>query len=573
MNRPLSLQERIRALRLKDDPEVQEALRKKSLSSGTVFDFLLEPTARAGKGFGAGELFSLRGAKIAAKNLPYSAVERGREFESVVSDPLGALGALGKVGLGGMRALAKNAPQSDPLAGILRRLVPEEYEETAGAAGRGVLESVTNPERIVEDPLGFISTLASVADPALSAMKLPRLAKVARVASDLPTEAVARPALGAARKLLGPTASRITSPIKSAAVGIEDFSSEALSDLLGVTTGAGGEKVRQAFKAGFEGNLYAFRKAIHDRVIDEDIAQKVKEPLTQLKTQLGSAKGKFVDDNARIMVPTKNLREEVFGANGILAKLNVEVTPRNNFLELNIPKQAAAVVGESKTFQQAIELIDSVAPHGVRFPEASLLALDQTKQALDALFRKGELSGVVTVRIRQAVSAELNQVPGYQQINESLAAFNEVLDEMKGKFGLRIPDPDFAERKHSVGRRLTASMNEGREAELRAIEKLEAITKVPLRALISGQGLSQLAPKGLIGRGGAAELFRGLVAGGAAATTVGAGMVNPALGAITGVGSLALFLPRIVGRIASVAGGAAKQIKQIQPPIKTLLQP
>ena len=565
---------RIRALNLGNDPDVQSALRRlqPEVQDDTIFDFARQPSVRTEEGFGFGDLISPRGASTVAQNLPFSLAERGREFEQVIRSPLESLSALFDVGMGTLDVGAEAFGAQ-----------PTERGRQARQVGRTLVSEVTDPRKIAEDPLAALSNVASVAFPALRAGKLPRAARAAQVASDIPS-AVAGPLAGLGLK----AAERVAAPVVKAGRAAQEFSSEALADLLGVTTGAGGEKIRQAVIAGFEGNADAFRKAVDDRVIDADIAGQVEQQVRQIKDDLGRAKGEFVELHARELLDTGDLREAIFGADGTLDRLGVDVSfSPSRGLEIGTPEQA-----RFKPIQDAIQLIDEIAPHGERNPFAEFRKIDEVKQALDNLFKKGEVSGAITQDMRRAVNETLNQVEGFERVNAPLSKLNNFTEAVEQSFGFDFSRPRARELSPELsrevdeilgaelrpeeftgtrpGRRLLSGLGENREAELRAITQLENLVGEPLRAQLSGAGLSQLPPKGLVGRGAASEILRGGIAAAGGAGTFAAGQVSPILGVGVGLGSLALFSPRIVGKLATQVGLKANQIDQLRASIGSL---
>lgn len=460
-----------------------------------------------------GEETLQEGLLTAGQNLPYSLAERGRELEEVVTSPVQTI--LGTLGLmkGAGDVFAEQFGAS-----------PTPEGQKARQAGSALVESFT-PKEMMRDPTAPISTFASMVLPFMpkGTTVLGKMGRATRAAADPAGEMV----LGAAH--LG---SKVADPIKrwgdKFIGGVGDIAAEGL----GFTTGKQAPRIREAFRAGREGELRDFLSAISDKTTKRQIGEEVISALREEEKRLGAAKGDFVDAYGEVPINTEGLLDEVLG---VLGEQNIRRTDRRDRVELVFPEEFSD--DAQRSVEKAVRSIATI-PDGT-----TLRQLDSKKQAISDLFRAGKREGVATTRINNLIRDRLNAVDGYAAVNDDFSRLKDFFDDLEDDLNIRVRTPKRPQGKpKQAGRGIERAIMEGAEDDLALLQKIEQVTGLPVRAQAAGQGLSQTLPGGLVARG------------------LGAGAVGGAAAGVVPLATLPLFSPRLVGTLTALTGATTAAV-------------
>lgn len=308
----------------------------------------------------------------------------------------------------------------------------------------------------------------------------------------------------------------------------------AVSNALGVTTGAGAESVRAAARAGAEGGeaAKAFTDNMRGRVPIEEIVDTAKSALEGIRKERAEAynAGKADLSKDKTVLDFDDIDAKVAKASEIGTYKGQTTEPK-----------AVAITKEMTDSIDAWKQLDPAEFH--------------TPEGLDALKRRlGNIRDaapertperVAADRIYRAVRDEIaDQAPGYAKMMEDYSVATDRLKEISRTFSL-------GERatRETAARKLQSATRDGAQTSWKGRgELLDELSKrePTLPYSIAGQSLNALAPRGIIGRGGAIA-----TAAGAVADPVGT------------VARLMAFSPRIVGETVYFGGKAAGKINEV----------
>lgn len=453
------------------------------------------------------------GAATALANIPHSLANRGRELEQVVTHPLETLRGIGRLGLGAGDLLAEQFGAE-----------PTENSNLVRQAGQSFKEGFTK-ENMLADPTRPIADVASLIVPFApkGSSLLGRVGRAAQMAADPIGEA----ALPIARK--GAQVARDVGSRSARIIG------DAAAEGLGFSTGKQAPRIREAWRAGREGELRDFMQSIRDQESKKAIGREVIDALKEEERRLGKTKGAFVDANAETLVDATGLMDEVVAA---LAQQDITVTGRRDRLELVFPKKI-----DARAAAPIEEAVDLIADLPARAP---LKEMDDVKQRISQLFRQGRQSGVATTQLNNALRKRLDAVPGYSEANADFARIKDFMGELEDELNIRTSTPKRPQGKpKQAGRGIERAITEGAEDDLALLQRIEQVTGIPVRAKAAGQGLSQNLPGGLVAR------------------SVGAGAIGGAAAGFVPLATLPLFSPRLVGSLTALTGAGARQAEQI----------
>ena len=313
-----------------------------------------------------------------------------------------------------------------------------------------------------------------------------------------------------------------------------------VSNVLGMTTGAGTESIRAAARAGKKGGAAAdaFTDNMRGNVPIEEIVDTAKSALEKIRQERAAAykAGKANLAQDATVLNFDNIDSAVAKASDI-----GEYRGRSG--------TGPAMSTEPKAVAITAEMTDSVNAWKQLDP-----AEFHTPEGLDALKRRlGNIRDstpprtperVAADRIYRAVRDEVGQqAPGYFKMMEDYARSSDKLKEVTKTFSLGdMSTWDTAARKLQAATRDNANTSWRSRGEL--LNELAAY-EPSLPYAISGQSLNALAPRGLVGRGGVMAM--------------GAGAVSNPLNLL----SLPAFSPRIVGETVYLGGKAAGKIDDV----------
>lgn len=426
--------------------------------------------------------------------------------------------------------------------GVASKLAPTEKSFTPGGTGKPKFRAVEQtPEALkrkaeIEAPAdavgqffadrygsieGVKNTLAT--DPVGAAADA---ATVLTGGSLLPLRGSA--ALGKVGAMIDPL-TQAGNVLKLGAKGAE----KAASNALGMTTGAGPESIRAAGRAGREGGdaAKAFTENMRGDVPVSDIVDLAKAGLEKIRQERADAykAGKVDLSKDKTVLDFNDIDTKVAKASEVGSFKGQTTEPK----AVAITQEMADSIGSWKQLDPA----EFHTPEG----------LDALKRRLGNIrdsTQYGSPERVAADRIYRAVRDEVAaQAPGYAKMMEDYAKSSEKIKEVTRTFSL-------GERAtgETASRKLQAATRDGAQTSWRNRGELlnELATHEPtLPYAIAGQSTNALAPRGLVGRGGAMATGAGILA-------------NPLNAA-----ALPAFSPRIVGETVYMMGKAVGGVDEV----------
>jgi hypothetical protein len=441
---------------------------------------------------GAGDV-----AMSAAKNLPSSVYGVAEDTLSAAMNPIQTAETITQLG-----------------AGILQNVLPESVVNAVGKDKRSIK---------VADQVGkmFVDRYGS-----LDAVKKTIATDPASIAADVAT------VLG----LKSPSLASKADPLAITAKGAEKVASTAgdiTSGVLGTTTGAGGQAVREAYTAGREGGQrqQLFRDNLTGAAPLENVLHDAKQNLQALRMDRRKA---YQDKMEQVKSDPTVLTFD--GVDSALKDAIGRVTFNGQIKDPSAAKAVsniAKVIGEWK----------SLDPARFHTPEG----MDALKQRIGAEMDKlpfearnarqaiGDIYGAVRNDIAK-------QAPVYDEVMKSYSDSTELIREIERSLSLNDrASADTAMRKLQSTMRSNVNTNFGQRQKL--LSEIEGKPNL-LTPQLAGQALNEWTPRGI--QGATSLLTTG--------TAYGAGGIPTAIGAAT------ISSPRLVGEAANVTGKAAGAI-------------
>lgn len=300
--------------------------------------------------------------------------------------------------------------------------------------------------------------------------------------------------------------------------------SKMIKGTLGSTTGAGGEAVNQAFKAGREGKT-AFLDNMRGNASFDDVVGQAKQGLSNMRMERADA--------------YRSGMVNIKGDKSILDFAPIEKAVNNiqslgSFKGVQINKNASGVVNE---ISDTINQWKSLDPAQYHTPEG----LDALKQSIGDIrdaTQFGTPARKAADTIYNSVKDQITkQAPAYSKVMKDYSDASKTLTELEKSLSLGSKaQVDTSVRKLQSIMRNNAQTNYGNRLDL--VNKLESQGGVDLMPALAGQSMNSWMPRGMIG----------------AIEKAGAPIAmysNPATAAL-----LPFASPRLVGEAAYKLGGA-----------------
>lgn len=306
-----------------------------------------------------------------------------------------------------------------------------------------------------------------------------------------------------------------------------------VSNVLGLTTGAGVESIRAAGRAGKKGGDAAdvFKANMRGDVPVDEIVDMAKSGLEKIRQERSAAykSGKVDLSKDKTVIPFNDIDAAIGKASEV-----------GSFEGVNINRPAGKTMDEISSIVGEWKALDPAVYHT---PEG----LDALKRSIGAVRDStdfGTPARVAADRVYNAVKAEIEaQAPAYAKMMEDYSRSSEKIKEVTKTFSLgEKATGDTAARKLQAATRDNANTSWRNRGEL--LNEL-ATYEPGLPYAIAGQSLNALAPRGLVGRGGVMAM--------------GAGAISNPLNLM----SLPAFSPRIVGETVYLGGKAAGKIDDV----------
>ena len=421
-----------------------------------------------------------------AANIPTSAWNLVKNVAGAVVHPINTATALGNVGLGTIESMVPPEFQT------VTKHIPYAQAAAQGFKDRyGSIDALLNTA--YTDPVGAVADISMLAGGGGGLLRgAGRMAEV--------------PALVKAGQVAGKV-SEFTDPLRMAGKGIGKaagaVSSKVGAEVLGVTTGKGGEAIRQAAEPS---TATAFRAALHGgpQAVDNiyDAAMNSLERLRQeraanYRTQLSQVgQQKVAIDTA----PVAQALQEQLDAFNIKMLINRKGRLTVTFDDPKLPSPITA--GEERgVVQKATDDVNI----WLRTPAAQTpLGTDALKQRLANYYLPDQRSSAFTTRMEEAVRGTLQKVPGYIEMERGYAEASDLIKQFKKELSL-------GGTKGTAVTKLISALNRTNPYRMSVLEALEKYGSPELKAQIAGVALQQVAPAGLMRTVAGARILYGMV--------------------------------------------------------------
>ena len=463
---------------------------------------------------GAGDV-----ALEALRNIPSSAGRLVGGIASAVAHPLDTAQSILDVGAGALQAVTPKA-----LADLINAI---DYNPEAAKRASNVASEVggaykerygTVPgfkQAIATDPVGVASDLSAILG--LGGATMP-----GKVGSTLTR------------------ASQLTNPVTGMVnVGkqVGSLASKAVAPTLGLSTGAGTEAIKEAFKAGKTGGRAAedFTANMRGTAEMTDVLDAAKQNLQALAQQ-------------RQRAYRANM-QAVKSDSAILNFDKIDNSVSNAFDKVMYKGQVKNVAAADK-IQEVGNIIDdwkNLNPADFHTPEGLDALKQKVGDVLESIPYESKAARGAIGDIYNSIKTEINnQAPTYSKAMKAYTESSDLIREIEKSLSMgKKASADTQLRKLQSIMRDNVSTNYGQRAKL--VQELEQAGGVPMRPALAGQALSSIAPRGITR---ATSIPEALMAGGMFGIP----------GAVT---SLVTSSPRAMGEAAYGAGRAARGLLDI----------
>jgi hypothetical protein len=449
----------------------------------------------------------------AMRNAPGDAMEVGKSIYEAIRHPVqtaqGAIrlasGGIGNIpGVQGINDWAENAGIAAPRD----RAAEQQDMEIAGQVGQHYKDAYGGWENIKRSvatkPVSSLLDASTLLTGAGAALKAPLLgAKAAKVGTTVTK----------AGGLLNP-ANAVTKPVGLLA-----------RNVLGVTTGAGGDAVTEAFRAGERGGSYG--KSFRDNM-------RGKEPQDAVIADARNALNKMVDD-----------RRKEYNQGMAATKANkavLDYKPVEDAMQdlTDTLFHGPVSTTDSASLNLAKKVGESIDDWKKNFPNPTAEDFDRLKIKIDNLKpnwtqETGDQGRIIATMYNAVKKEIMDKEPSYAQTMKAYEESKAVQTEIEQALSLKKKSSkDAALRKLQSVLRDNANTNYGSRVD--NVKLLEATGAAPnMMPKLAGQSLRSIAPRGL------SKLATTGLLGGA--------FFNPTL-----LAALPLMSPRLVGEAAHLLG-------------------
>lgn len=324
-----------------------------------------------------------------------------------------------------------------------------------------------------------------------------------------------------------------------------------VAESAGLTTGAGGESIKQAFKVGYENVpdvVKPFKAHLRGEAPITDVLETAQNALSQIKQ---TKNAQYLDNMAKVKTDATVL----------------DMTPIIN--DLNSIQKTGTFKGKvikPSTVKTQQELSDVIVnwvkedPNQYHTPEG----LDALKQRIGDIVDSqeyGSPSRTIAEKMYNSVKSQIvKQAPVYENTMKQYSEASQLIKEIERSLSLgKNAAADTAVRKLQSITRNNANTNYGQRLSL--VQELEKQGAASLIPNLAAQSLSSLTPRGI-----------------QRATATGIGGYGLLTGNPLAIPALALESPRLVGETAlglgKLAGKTARGVKAVTPSIpRSLITP
>lgn len=317
-----------------------------------------------------------------------------------------------------------------------------------------------------------------------------------------------------------------------------------IAEGLGLSTGAGGESVKQAFKVGYENVpdvVAPFKAHLRGEAPMTDVLETAQNALSQIKQ---TKNAQYMDNMSKLKTD-----RTVLDMSPILDDLN-------NIQKTGTFKGKVIKPSAVKTQQELSDVVINWAkedPNLYHTPEG----LDALKQRIGDIVDSqeyGSASRTIAEKMYNSVKSQIvKQAPVYENTMKQYSEASQLIKEIERSLSLgKNAAADTAVRKLQSITRNNANTNYGQRLSL--VQELEKQGATSLIPNLAAQSLSSLTPRGI-----------------QRATATGIGGYGILTGNPLAIPALALESPRLVGEtvlgLGTLAGKTARGVKAIAAPI------
>lgn len=267
--------------------------------------------------------------------------------------------------------------------------------------------------------------------------------------------------------------------------GLGSLAGKAVSETLGLTTGAGGAAVSEAFKSGQKGST-EFLDNIRGNSSIDDVVAKAKEGLAKMRLDRQSAyRSGMVDiKNDKSILDFTPIENAV-----------KSVSSMGSFKGVQINKNASGVVDDVINKVDEWKALDPAEYHT---PEG----LDALKQAIGDIrdtTQPGTAARKAVDSVYNAVKDQITkQAPTYSRVMKDYSTASKELSNIQSALSLgEKAMPDTSVRKLQSVLRNNAQTNYGNRLNL--VDELQRKGEIDLMPALAGQALNSWMPRGMVG--------------------------------------------------------------------------
>lgn len=276
-------------------------------------------------------------------------------------------------------------------------------------------------------------------------------------------------------------AAKAAVPISKVSDFIGKAASKAATETLGMTTGAGGNAMRQALQNPTPDLLNAMR----GNTTDTQVLGHFKDALQAVKDRRGAEY-----QQALAKLP---------------ANAQVDISPvhdafQNQLSRFNIKTDAEggldfsrSAIRDKSAQSEVSSIADDLKGWGTQSGDLTPAGVDILKRRIDDTYSPSSSARAIVQNVKDAARGALNdQVPGYSGMTKGYAKASEFIDHVKD---LSLD----SKNEGTAIRKLTTTLKANNDYREALTDALGQYTGVDLKGELAGMNLSRLAPRGLAG--------------------------------------------------------------------------
>lgn len=437
---------------------------------------------------------------------------------STVAHPIATTKAIGSIAIGGASKLGRALGTG---ANVGKKSTKEEksFDSFVDFFKNRYGSTQKLKETIINDPAGFALDLSSLIAGGSSLAKTAGLTKTSNVLSK--TARVANPINVAAKGT-----SKVGSGIKSGAGTLS-------SEILGFTTGAGAEVIKEAFRNPSDD----FTAALRGKTSKMELVELAKSGLDRVRDKRSA--------DYRAQLESIGSQKKSLDISPLFKSLDKQLKRYNVQQKDGTYDFSRSTISEPAEIQRVQGVIDTLKDWGTQPGDRTPIGLDLLKRRLDDFYSPSNASRAFVAEIRNDVKSILvKNVPEYNKMTSGYAQATHFIEDVESALSLAG-----GRAKETAINKLTQGLQQNREFRTSVIKELESITGQEITPQIAGAALESWLPRGLVSR---------LVASGG----IGGAIFTPKL-IIALASLLPTFSPRVVGEIVRAMGISASKVDDV----------